>query len=113
MTADKILYSTVPGFCAVCGRAPCACGKRVPGKSRQPEPVRLSFQRGGKGSGVTRVERIHVSQSTKEELLSRWKKRFGCGGAVKLDAVEIQGDHRDIIEAQLREEGYNVKRVGG
>ncbi len=82
-------------------------------KSRQPEPLRLSFQRGGKGSGVTRIERLLLHPRLKEQLLSRLKKRLGCGGAVKNGALEIQGDHRDFIEAELAREGYKIKRVGG
>lgn len=91
---DKIVFSSDPGF-------------------RQPEPLRLSFQRGGKGSGVTRIERLILHPTLKERLLSQLKKRLGCGGAIKDGALEIQGDHRDVIEAELAKQGYKIKRVGG
>ncbi len=81
-------------------------------KSRQPEPLRLSFQRQGKGSGVTRIERLVLHPRLKEHLLSRFKRRLGCGGAIKDGTLEIQGDHRDFIEAELSREGYKIKRVG-
>ena len=92
--SDKIVFSTDASF-------------------RQPDPVRLSFQRGAKGSGVTRVERLILHPTLKEQLLSQLKKRLGCGGAVKEGALEFQGDHRDVIEAELVKQGYKVKRVGG
>ncbi len=92
--ADKTVFSTDPGF-------------------RQPEPLRLSFQRGSKGSGVTKVERLILHPTLKEQLLSAFKKRLGCGGAIKEGALEIQGDHRDFIEAELVKQGYKVKRIGG
>ncbi len=82
-------------------------------KKRQPEPVRLSFVRGAKGAGVTRIERLILHPTLKEQLLSRFKRRLGCGGAVKEGVLEIQGDHRDFLQAELEAEGYRVKRVGG
>ena len=92
--ADKIVFSSDPGF-------------------RQPDPLKLSFQRGGKGSGVTRVEKLILHPTLKEQLLSQLKKRLGCGGAIKDGNLEIQGDHRDVIEAELIKQGYKVKRSGG
>ena len=92
--SDKTVFSTDPGF-------------------RQPEPVRLSFHRGAKGSGVTRVERLIMHPTLKDQLLSSLKKRLGCGGTVKDGSLELQGDRRDVIEAELLKQGYKVKRVGG
>jgi translation initiation factor 1 len=97
---DRPVYSTDPDW-----------GK--PGTPRQPEPVRLSFQRGAKGSGVTRVERLVMHPTLKDQLLSRFKKLLGCGGALKDGNFEFQGDHRDKLEKALLADGYKVKRVGG
>lgn len=111
---DKVVYSTDPGWkpdCPACGERDCVCHDPV--KRRQPEPLRLSFVRGGKGSGVTRIERLNMHPQGKVELLARFKKRLGCGGAVKEGALEIQGDHRDFLEGELKKEGYKVKRIGG
>lgn len=97
---DRPVYSTDPDW-----------GK--PGTPRQPEPVRLSFSRGAKGSGVTRVERLVMHPTLKDRLLSRLKKQLGCGGALKDGNFEFQGDHRDKVERLLLADGYKVKRVGG
>jgi len=107
------VYSSDPAFCAACRRSPCACADPAQLKKRQPEPVRLSFVRGAKGAGVTRIERLVLHPTLKEQLLSRFKKRLGCGGAVKDGALEIQGDHRDFLESELLAEGYKVRRIGG
>ncbi len=98
--SDRIVFSSDPDW-----------GK--PGTPRQPEPVRLSFRRGAKGSGVTRVERLVLHPTLKDRLLGRLKKRLGCGGALQGWDLEFQGDHRDKIEAFLLGEGWKVKRVGG
>ena len=35
------------------------------------------------------------------------------GGAIKDGNLEIQGAHRDVVEAELVKQGYRVKRTGG
>ncbi|MBI4377319.1 MAG: translation initiation factor [Elusimicrobia bacterium] len=110
---ERPVYSTDPDFCPTCRRSPCVCGEPSQLKKRQPEPLRLSFVRGQKGSGVTRVERLVMHPTLKEQWLSRLKKRLGCGGVIKEGALEFQGDHRDFLESELRAQGYQVKRVGG
>jgi translation initiation factor 1 len=79
----------------------------------QPEPVRLSFSRGGKGSGMTRVEGVILHPTLKERLLAELKKKLGCGGCLRGGSLEFQGDKRDVLQAELLFRGYKVKRVGG
>lgn len=110
---NRPVYSTDPEFCAECRRSPCTCGDPAQIKSRQPHPLKMTFQRGGKGSGVTRIEHMILHPRLKEEMLKRFKTRLGCGGAIKDGALEIQGDHRDFLQAELEKEGYKVKRAGG
>jgi translation initiation factor 1 len=98
--SDSIVYSSDPDW-----------GK--PGTPRQPEPVRLSFQRGAKGSGVTRVERLVMHPTLKDQMLGKLKKHLGCGGTLKDGNFEFQGDQRDKAEKYLLGAGYKVKRVGG
>lgn len=43
------------------------------------------------------------------DLLTRLKSRCGAGGAIKEEAIEIQGDHRERIRAALGELGYRVQ----
>ena len=82
-----------------------------PNTPRQPEPVRLTFGRGAKGSGVTRVERLIMHPTIKDQLLAQLKKRLGCGGAIKDGVLEFQGDHRDKLEKELAAQGYKVRRL--
>jgi translation initiation factor 1 len=41
------------------------------------------------------------------------KQRCGSGGTVRDGVVEIQGDHRDRLVAELAARGFRVKRAGG
>lgn len=77
-----------------------------------PEPVRIQFRRGGKGAGVTAVERLNMHPFEKEELLARFKKALGIGGTIKSGVLELQGDCRDRVEAELTALGLKVRRIG-
>lgn len=71
--------------------------------------MRLSFRRTGKGSGVTLIEKLQMHPAGKEELVAKFKKKFGVGGTVKFGVLEIQGDRRTQLGAELSAMGYKVK----
>ena len=48
-----------------------------------------------------------------EELLASLKKLCGAGGAIRDEGIEIQGDHRDLLVAELTRLGFPAKRSGG
>jgi len=48
-----------------------------------------------------------------EALATKLKKRCGCGGTVDDGIIEIQGEHRDLLLAELGKLGYTVRRAGG
>jgi translation initiation factor 1 len=67
--------------------------------------------RGGKGVSV--VTGLPLTGEALEALATRLKKLCGAGGAVKEGTIEIQGDHRDRLVAELQKLGYEAKRSGG
>jgi translation initiation factor 1 len=48
-----------------------------------------------------------------EALAKQLKAACGTGGSVKNGRLELQGDHRDHVEATLRSRGLQSKRSGG
>lgn len=112
-----IVYSTDPRWkppCKRCGNQPCTCeADRSGPPPKAGEPVRLSYRRGHKGSGVTMVERLPLDHAGREEFLRRLKRKLGVGGTLRDGTLELQGDHRDAVEAELAAAGYRVKRIGG
>ena len=67
--------------------------------------------RGGKT--VTTVSGVGLAEDALRELAGELKRRCGTGGSVKDYVIEIQGDHRDAVVAELERRGYTVKRAGG
>ena len=67
--------------------------------------------RGGKAVSV--ISGLPLSGAALNELATRLKKLCGAGGAVRDGTVEIQGDHRDRLVAELLKLGYEAKRSGG
>jgi translation initiation factor 1 len=61
---------------------------------------------------MTLVERLPMHPAGKEELLSRFKKRLGAGGAVKDGVLELQGDRRAFVKTELEAAGYKVRLIG-
>jgi protein-tyrosine phosphatase len=68
---------------------------------------------GRRGTGVTTVFDVPLDDNGLMELAGTLKQRCGTGGTVKAGRIEIQGDQRERIVAELEKLGYRVKRVGG
>jgi translation initiation factor 1 len=69
--------------------------------------------KGRAGKGVTTVTGLTLSPADIEALATRLKKRCGSGGTVRGGVIEVQGDHRETIVAELVKLGWPAKRSGG
>ena len=79
-----------------------------------PARVRISREVAGRGGkGVSVIRGLPLAETALEELATRLKRLCGAGGAVKGGAIEIQGEHRDRLVAELVKLGYDAKRAGG
>ena len=111
-----IVYSTEHGrMCPACGKpvGECAC------RQKKVVPVGDGIVRigretkGRKGKGVTVITGLPLDEPGLQKLATDLKRRCGAGGTAKGNTIEIQGDHRDLLVAELTARGYTVKRSGG
>jgi translation initiation factor 1 len=68
---------------------------------------------GRRGKAVTTISNVPLGDDELKALAGRLKKRAGVGGSAKGGVIELQGDHRDVVVAVLRAEGYDVVLAGG
>jgi translation initiation factor 1 len=83
-------------------------------KPSGPPGAKIRLERGGRGGkAVTVIFELSLPEAEQKTLLRDLQKACGTGGTLKNGTIEIQGDHRDKIEAALQAKGLRVKRAGG
>jgi predicted translation initiation factor SUI1 len=81
---------------------------------KKPMTVKVGRETAGRrGKGVTTIFDVPLDDVALNELAAKLKHRCGTGGTVKDGRIEIQGDQRERIVAELEKLGFKVKRVGG
>ena len=76
---------------------------------RQADDNRVKVRReveGRRGKAVTAISAVPVDDAGLKEFAAKLRKRCGVGGSVRGGGIEIQGDHRDVVVAVLKDEGY-------
>ncbi len=110
------VYSSEQGrICPGCGQpvANCRCARNQP-PTQGSGVVRVGREtKGRKGKGVTTISGLPLDGAALAVLAAELKKRCGCGGTVKDGVIEIQGEHRELLLAELLRRGWSAKKSGG
>ena len=93
------------------------------GKIEQPKPVaerpktdgvvRILLKRLGGNKMVSVVTGVDLDANALADIGRNLKRKCGTGGTVKDFQIEIQGDKRNVLKAELEKRGYTVKLAGG
>lgn len=75
--------------------------------------VRIQLKRLGGGKMASVVTGLPLDEDDLKDLARSLKQKCGVGGSVKDFNIEIQGDKRNVIKAELEKKGYTVKLAGG
>ena len=111
-----LVYSTEFGkMCPGCNKptVKCICQEKqsIP---KSDGIVRLMREtKGRRGKGITLITGVPLDNKGLKKLAKSLKQKCGSGGSLKNGVIEIQGDHRDVLEKELGRLGYKVKRAGG
>lgn len=111
-----MVYSTERGLvCPMCRlpTAKCRCGKEEPPPAGDGIARVRRETKGRGGKTVTTVSGVPLGGEALRNLASDLKRRCGTGGTAKDGVIEIQGDHRETIVAELSRRGFTAKLAGG
>jgi translation initiation factor 1 len=109
------VYTSQSGrICPNCGKPVDDCICKKPARPPGDGVVRiLRDSKGRKGKTVTLITGLPLTIDALHILLSELKRRCGTGGALKDGVLEIQGDHRETLLAELKKRSFNAKIAGG
>lgn len=97
--------------------APPAASVQPPQSAARKSRGRVEVRRETKGRGgkvvTTASGFLGIGAAEKEAIAQAVQKRSGCGGSVKEGIIEIQGDQRDALVAELRQRGFQPVLAGG
>lgn len=111
----SLVYSTDAGrHCPDCSQplAACTCGQPVVAAGDGIARVRRE-SKGRGGKTVTTISGVPLAGDELKALASALKKRCGTGGALKDGVIEIQGEHVELLIAELAQRGFRAKKSGG
>jgi len=120
---ERVVWTTGAGqirYCSRCGKpeGECRCRdeRRLGAAASAPRDgfVRLSLDRKQRrGKAVTIIAGLPGDLVQLTALAQQLRRLCGAGGSLKDCNIDLQGDHRDKVEARLLALGYKIKRVGG
>jgi len=91
-------------ICSKCGLPQELCVCEIIAKEEQR--IKVTGVKRKFGKVTTLVEGIDPKQIDVKEVAKKLKSRFACGGTVKNNAIELQGDHRSMIKKELVRLGF-------
>ncbi len=81
-----------------------------------PGQIKLKIYLEKKGRGgktVTLISNFPDNQAYFKDLLKKLKNHCSCGGSLKNQTIELQGDHKQKAKAYLEKLGFQVQFAGG
>lgn len=94
-------------ICPNCGLPSEACVCKEIAKTQQQIEVKTEKRRFGKLSTIiTGFEDVDI-----KDIAKKLKSELACGGTVKKNIIELQGDHRKKIGPLLIELGFDENQI--
>lgn len=77
-------------------------GEWIPSTPKIKKPIKISLVR-KRGKVVTLLQNLPLSSPELVDLLSFCKKKWGCGGTLNDEEIELQGDKVELVKKLLEE----------
>ncbi len=99
----------IGGICPTCGLPKELCICEEVAKEQQRINVKVNKRRYGKE--VTVIEGLDPTDIDLDVLSKFMKGKLACGGTVKGNSIELQGNHRDRVKELLSSKGYSTENI--
>jgi translation initiation factor 1 len=103
------IHVMIGGICPTCGLPKELCICEEVAKEQQRINVKVNKRRYGKE--VTVIEGLDPTDIDLEDLSKYMKSKLACGGTVKGNSIELQGNHRDRVKELLSLKGYSTENI--
>jgi len=96
-------------ICPTCGlpKDLCVCESIA----KENQRIIVSVEKRKFGKKHTLIEGINNTDVNLKDLTKKLKEKFACGGTVKQEIIDLQGDHRKQIKFVLSELGFNTDSI--
>ncbi|MEK6941669.1 MAG: stress response translation initiation inhibitor YciH [archaeon] len=78
--------------------------------SKETQKIRIRVERRRLKKLVTSIKGIDSKKEMKE-IAKDLKKKLACGGTVKDDEIELQGEHKRRVKEFLLDMGYREEQI--
>ena len=96
-------------ICDTCGLPKELCVCETIAKETQKIVVRIEKRKFGKK--YTIIEGINQKEIDLKDLVKKLKAKFACGGTVKDNKIELQGDHKNNARKALIALGFAPETI--
>ena len=96
-------------ICPVCGlpKELCVCESIA----KESQIITVSIVKRKFGKKHTLIQGISNTDVNLKDLTKKLKGKFACGGTVKKEVIDLQGDHMKQVKVVLVELGFNAGSV--
>lgn len=95
--------------CPKCGLVKELCVCETIAKEEQRIKVMAVKRKFGKI--ITVVQGIDAKDIDIKDVAKKLKSKFACGGTVKENAIELQGDHKQKVKEELIKMGFSPETI--
>lgn len=95
--------------CPKCGLVQELCVCETIAKEEQRIQVVIIKRKFGKL--ITVVKGINSKDIDLKETAKRLKSKLACGGTIKNDTIELQGDHKQRVKQELIKMGFAAETI--
>ena len=96
-------------ICKVCGlkKDLCVCEAIA----REEQKIKISVEKIKFGKMITIVEGMNAKDIDLKAVTKNLKSKLACGGTLKNNIVELQGNHAERVKIELIKLGFNKDAI--